>query len=51
MNKSVPPPADPSPNENVVFGPLRLVREIGRGGMGTVHLAEVLDPWLAESGD
>jgi tetratricopeptide (TPR) repeat protein len=32
------------PDEDVPFGGFRLIRELGRGGMGTVHLAEVLDP-------
>ena len=36
-------PAPPEPVPSVPFGPWRVVREIGRGGMGAVYLAERAD--------
>jgi eukaryotic-like serine/threonine-protein kinase len=35
-------PAGPAPSH---IGPYRLVRELGSGGMGTVHLAESVEPF------
>ena len=46
-----PPLPNPPPEEDLVFGAFRLIREIGRGGMGTVYLAEVLDLPFDTSGD